>query len=182
MRPSILSVCFAFLCGLPLVTSAQQPEKKRYVVVPREEAFISVAVQPDCPIKFEDVRLLAWLDGGGSVDFQMRNVGSKPIRRVSYAYWNTCGTGGESAWPGKVTGEVIMPGQLAPLPAGGTHDEAVPLTEGLRGKLKFDGSLKAIIVLMVRRVEYADGTVYTDEALADKLRTLTEKIGDRVDW
>jgi hypothetical protein len=112
----------------------------------------------------------------------MRNVGGKPIRSVSYADWNTFGTGGHSGWSGKLSGEIVMPGQLVPLSDGDSQDEIVPLTEKLRSKLKLDGSMKAIIVLMIRRVEYADGTVYTDEAQSEKLSVLAEKIGGRVDW
>lgn len=182
MRPLISIVCLMSLCGLSLHTRAQQLERRRYVEVPRGEALISIAVQPDCPIQFENVRFLAGLGGGGGVDFRMRNVGSKPIRSVSYANWNTFGTGGYSGWPGKVTEEIVMPGQLVPLPAGDSQDEVVPLTEELRSNLKLDGSMKAIIVLMIRRVEYADGTVYTDETQAKKLSVLTEKIGALVDW
>lgn len=182
MRYFITTLCLPSLLALSQIAHAQQLEKHRYVVVPREEALISVAVQPDCPIKFENVRMLARLGGGGGVDFRMRNVGEKPIRSISYANWNTFGTGGWSGWPGKITDELVMPGQLVPLSTGDSQGEIIPLTEALRSKMKLGGSMKAVIVLMIRRIEYADGIVYEDQAQAERLRALMEKVGERVDW
>jgi hypothetical protein len=182
MRQLITTLCVSFLIALSHLTHAQELEKNRYVVVPREEALISVAVQPDCPIKFENVRLLARVGGGGGVDFRMRNVGDKPVRSISYAHWNTFGNGGWSAWPGEITHELVKPGQLVPLSAGDSPSEIIPLTKALRSKMKLGGSMKAVIVLMIRRVEYADGTVYEDQAQSEGLRALMEKVGKRVDW
>ena len=180
MRHLMPTLCLLPLFALPHIALAQRLERDRYVVVPREEALISVAVQPGCPISFENVRLLARLGGGGGVDFRMRNVGAKPIRSISYANWNTFGNGGWSGWPGKITDGPVLPGQL--VPAADSHSEIIPLTDPLRNKMKLGGSMKAIIVLMIRRVEYADGSVYEDQAQVERLRALMEKVGERVDW
>ncbi len=39
--------------------------KEKYVVVPPEHGLITVASQPDCPVQFEDVRILGNVEGGG---------------------------------------------------------------------------------------------------------------------
>jgi len=178
--------CLILLCGSEALGQSQQGErveKNRYVVVPREIVLTAVASQPDSPLQFENVKFLARINGGGGgVCFQLRNRGSKPIRSISFAVLSAPGGPRYSdGWSGKLTGEVVMPGQIVPLSSGDKQDEVVPLTEQLRDKLKIRGPMKAVTVLMVTDVEFTDGTTYNDEPTQKALETYLEGLSSRAD-
>lgn len=182
----IIASCLIFLCGSEAVSQSQQGErveKNRYVVVPREIILTTVVSQPDSPLQFENVKDLGRINGsGGGVCFQLRNRGSKPIRGVSFAVLSTSsGLWYSDGWSGKLTGEVVMPGQIVPLSNGDKRDEVVPLTEELRDKLKIRGPMRAVILLMVTAVEFTDGTTYNDELTQKALETYLEGLSSRAD-
>jgi len=173
-----LTGIWCLLVCVACAANAQQDNgrKQKYVLVPPEIGLATVASQPDCPLQFENVRLLAGVDGGGGPDFQLRNRGSKPIRSITYAWWTTEATGWGLGWPGKLTGEVIMPGQLMPEGEETGQYEIVPLTEELRDKLKLRGPMQAVVILMVVYVEFADGSVYNAKPTFKALRAYTNKL------
>lgn len=166
-----------FVCGVSTVNSQQslQREKNQYVVVPREVALPVIAFQPTCPLKFEKVVLLARIGGGVESSYQLRNQGTKPIRSFTIAYMNNNGTGGAWGWTAN-SGEMVKPGQIVPL-SEDDRAEIIPITEELRGKLKLREPMKMITVYMVERVEFFDGSVYTDEPTSKALQTYFENTG-----
>jgi hypothetical protein len=152
-------------------------QKQRYVLVPPELALITVASQPDCPLQFEDVKVLASVDGGvGGPDFRLRNRSSKPIRDLRYEWWTTEYSGAGGAWPRKVTSEVVMPGQLVPEGEEADKYEIIPLTEELRDKLKLRGPMRGVAILMVVKVTFADGTTYNAEPTLKALRAYVARL------
>lgn len=174
MRYVINIFCFVFACSTALVygQQANPQEKQEFVIVPSEQALVTVASQPDCPLQFEDARLLALTDGGETVTYYVRNRGAKPIRAF------TVGTTSSIwEWPGKATGKLLMPGQRLPEET----DAVVPLTDALRDKLKLQGPMRSLTVLIVRRVEFADGSVYSGEKTFNALRTFLNEIQRRWD-
>ena len=54
--------------------------------------------------------------------------------------------------------------------------EIVPLSDELRDKLQLKGSMRSVLVLMVIRVEYADGSVYNAESTYEALQKYTETL------
>jgi hypothetical protein len=56
----------------------------------------------------------------------------------------------------------VPPGELVLL-RGEDWTQIVPLTSELREKLKLQGPMQGLVILMVIRVEFTDGTVYDDE-------------------
>ncbi|MCA1620029.1 MAG: hypothetical protein LC795_12100 [Acidobacteria bacterium] len=175
--------CFARVAFLMILCAsaadAQQGggRKQQYVLVPPELGIAAVASQPDCPVQFENVRLLVNVNGRGEHDFRLRNRGKKPIRNVIYAWWSTEATGSTGAWFGKHTDEVVMPGQLVPLEGADKDYEIVPLTEELRDKLKLRGPERAgIVTFIVVKVTFADGTTYDAGQMSEALRAYTVKL------
>lgn len=134
--------------------------KRKYAVVPPEQALALVVNQPKSPIEFQDIKAVisvsGWDEGHIGYSFRLRNRSTKPIRAYTVSR-----SGGEYAVIADNPKDYIMPGQLAP-PFTKTNSEIVPLTDELRDKLKLRGEMKQIVMLMVVRVEYADGTVFDD--------------------
>jgi len=182
----IATFCLVSVCISSALSQSQQGErveKNQYVVAPREIALTAAVSQPDSPLQFENMKYLARINGGsGGLCFQLRNRGSKPIRSASFAVLSAPGGPWFSdGWSGKLTGEVVMPGQTVPLSNGDKQDEVVPLTEQLRDKLKLRAPMKAVIMLMVTAVEFTDGTTYNDEPVYKALEAYLEGLSSSAD-
>jgi hypothetical protein len=149
------------------------------VVAPAEWALPVIAVQPGCPIQFEDIKIISYVDGKGSggTSFRMRNRSAKPIRRLQSAWVGVEGSYFLDSWPRKITSALVMPGQLVPQYDAGEEEEAVPLTDETAKKTSLRGPMHAVIILMVVKVEFADGTTYNAEPLFKSLRAYGAKLG-----
>lgn len=170
----MIFLCLICACFVAPAYSQEpdQRQKPKYVVVPPEQVFLTIAYQPGCPLEFEEVKYLASLDGGGTPSFLVRNTGSKPIRSF------TVGTPGWTVtWSADYTKKLLPPGERV-APSGGGEVEVMPLSNELREKLQLKGPMRDLIVLMVVRVEYADGTVFGDETTYEALIKFVDKIID----
>lgn len=169
MKYRIALLCLVCL-SLAHSTTAQQPgqsKKQKFVVVPPEQVLMTVMSQPECSIQFEQLRFLASVDGGGaSAAFFVRNSGSKPIRELTIG-----GPDWTETWSVEFTKKLLMPGERA---FEGNRVEIVPLTDKLRETLKLNGPMRAILVVMVIEVKYADGTTYDARAVHEALKKYSE--------
>ena len=174
MKRYFLILCSSYIC---IASVFGQNGESKYVEAPREIVLQVIAVQPGCPIKFEDVRHFVGVEGGGSNSYQLRNIGTKPIRSITVA-----STTGAINTYSREKGVLVMPGQLVPdlIPVckGCGEREVIPLTNELREKLKLKGTMQTIIVLMITNVEFIDGTKYNDEKTFNALNNLLEEAGE----
>lgn len=165
-KSKIFILYFICLCSVGTL-SAQQVEKQEkasYVVIPREISLPVIASQPDCPVQFERVRLVRGIGKErGTVAFQLRNQGTKPVRGVSFAVAYSHGGGWMDSRPTTLAAPWIMPGELVPLGGENEVEVIIPLTEELRDKLKLRGWMQVVAVFMIVSVSFADGTTYNDE-------------------
>lgn len=150
----------------------EKTEPWLFVEVPRDVILPVVAVQPNCPIRFEQIRYLAGVKGGGITSYRLRNVGLKPIRRFIVATTD----GSEFEW-WRDSGELVSPGAIVPQ-SDDPRVKVVQLTDKLRTDLKFQGPMKGILVLMVVSVEFADGTKFSDEATYEGLKFFMDKTSE----
>ena len=158
---------------LPCIVFGQQerPEQGKYVVAPKENTLITVASQHDCPLRIEEVQLL--LNTEVTWDFrfryQVRNAGSKSIKRFRLAFLTSEGTGG-TINDRRLNGRELLPGQSI-LPDTTTAGASiVPLTEGLAKQMKLGPPMKMVVVILVEKVEFADGSIYSDESASLAVR------------
>lgn len=172
-----VAICFMLInMTLVGVASGQGTKERlieRVVIVPPDIVLPVIANQPDCPLQIEDIKLFGYISGGGGgPSYKVRNKGTKPIRSYTIGAWNSAGTGWEVELP--VNGG-LFPGQVSS-PGGGGEVEVVELTESLRNQLNLRGEMQAIVVFMVVRVEYTDGSVYNSEPVYKALKTHLDKI------
>lgn len=171
----LVFILLAFACS----TTAQQlpsPTSQKFVIVPPEQVLMTVMSQPECSIQFEQVRFLASVEGGGaSASFVVHNNGVKPIREFTIG-----GPDWTMTWSERFTKKLLMPGERA---FEGKNDvEIVRLTDELRHKLELNGPMKAILVVMVIEVKYADGTTYDARPAHQALRKYSEGLSSlRID-
>jgi hypothetical protein len=165
-------ICLA-LFGVAFGQSPQGHATRRAVVIPPDVALPVVASQPDSPLQIEDVRLFKYVNGGSVAQtFKVRNSGTKAIRSYTVGAWNSVGTGWEIEQPVSGGG---LPGQTSS-PEDGGEAEVVELTEKLRNELDLRGGMKTVVVFMVVRVEYTDGSTYNNQSVYEALKTHLDKI------
>jgi hypothetical protein len=169
---TLLFLCAGAVSGQDRVSQ----EKVRAVMIPRQVGLVTIAYQPDCPLHFENVKFLAGVNGGGLTSYDLRNSGTKPIRKI------TIGDSRGSKWSWNVASQhgPIFPGQLFPR-SDEDWIEVVPLTDELRDKLKLRGPLKGLLVLMVIRVDFMDGTFYDDELVYGAMRSYIDDVQTKVE-
>ena len=172
-RLAICSVLISLaLVGVAFGQGTKQLEIQRVVIVPASIGLPVIVDQPDCPLQIEEPRLFKSISGGGGGEsYKVRHKGTKPIRSYTIATWNTAGTGWEVE---KLVKGNLVPGQVATLV--GNEVEFVDLTEGLRDQLELNGEMQAIVMFMVLRVEYVDGSIYDGKPLYEALKRHLDKI------
>ena len=73
---------------------------------------------------------------------------------------------------------LVLKGEVASI--GGEEEvEIIPLNDELRTKFKLmDRPMGGVVVLMVVRVEFVDGTVFSDEKASKALEAYFKKLGE----
>ena len=159
------------------MSMAQKSEKSKAVVIPNEIYLVSIAAQPDCPIRIEKAVMAKMLDGTERPFYEARNIGNKPITFYQVDAVGSDGGGISAIWPYKRTQVSVLPGEISPSNINDGSVEFVPLTEELKNKLKLNtGKLSAIVVFMVVKVEFQDGTTYDVTHLVDNLEEYVRKL------
>lgn len=152
---------------------------RQYVEVPREIIIQGIANQPGSPIKFENVKFLAGVNGGSTNCYNLRNVGTKPIVSVTVYSSNRA----ENTYGFSKSGKILMqPGEMMSESVSNIKNEIVPLTDDLRTKLNLNGKLKGIMMLMVVNVEFADGTTFSDETTRKALEKYNFEVSDALEF
>jgi len=153
-------------------------ERKQAAVVPRELSLPVVAVQPGSPLEFEEITGYSFVGGGGMTGYRLHNRGTKPIRSYMVADCYLANFGCDSAEI--VLKHPLLPGDRLPRPE--EEDEAeddtdiLPLTDELRAKVRLQpGPMTNITVIMVVRVKFTDGTMYSDEKTFKAVQAYMEK-------
>jgi hypothetical protein len=176
----IVILCLVTLFAGKATCGQQDGIKKvHFVVVPPEHMLLAIASQPDCPLQFEKAQIL--LEVGGpqwGAAYKVRNRGTKPIRSFTTSLLTSWGTGG-TLGSGKPLESLIMPGQLAPC-EDDPESDIIPLTDELRDRLRLREPMKAVMVLLVDRVVFADGTTYTFESTHRALLNYFDELDSRV--
>ncbi len=162
------------------VTQDGAQEKIRGFRVPRENILPVIAYQPDSPIEFLKVETLAGVESSGWQQYRFRNRSSKPIKAYKIATMFTAGTGSSIGFEASSPQGYFLPGETYPkdnaLESEPTQVEIVPLTEALRKEKKLKG-MKAVLIFLVVKVEFADGTVFDDEKTYQALAKFFEDYG-----
>lgn len=182
MRYLTIALSLLLVCASSPIRGqeATQPYKLEGFVVPGAIMQPTIASQPDSPLQFEDVKHVKFITTGGSgTVFRLRNRGTKPIRAYTVAELTTTGLSWDSSWPHSLTEKLLLPGETIPRQGEDSEVEIVPMTKELRAKLP--EQMEALNVLMVVRVEFADGSVYSDEQTYKALQAYFKNVAFAVE-
>ena len=178
MRFLALLFVVSFSCAV-YGQDALKSQKRQAFIMPSEMMLPVVASQPGCPLTFENVRSIFYIDGAGTAEtFNLRNVGNKPIRDFTVAAYTSYGGMWSKSRPQIELQRLVLTAEAASV--GGEEEvEIIPLNEVLRTKFKLtDRPMGGVVVLMVVRVEFADGSVFSDEKASKALEAYFKKLGE----
>jgi hypothetical protein len=175
-------ILFIFAVILSAATFAfSQTKKTQFVIEPTDQVMLLVSSSPECPVLIEDP--IRFLNIGAPWDmrykFQITNRAQKPIVSVSVVHWTSLGTGGTLAHFTKLANGELAPGVTQSINGITVKDEVIPLTDELRNRIDLQGPLKAVVVLMVERVQFSDGSVYSAEKNSKALSRYFESLDTR---
>lgn len=147
-------------------------EKIHLYRIPVENVLPVFAYQPDSPIEFLKAESWGSLEGGGFQQYHFRNRSSKAIKSYKVSVLNTSGGGSSIEFEASSQAGYLMPGEEYPrkneLDSDPGRVEVVPLTDKLRREKKLNG-MKAVVIFIVIKVEFADGTVFDNEKIYNAL-------------
>lgn len=169
-------VFFILLASASQIRSQQADfhNKQQYVVVPSDIIMLAVAAQPDCPLAIENAKLLKSADGNSKwgVSYSLRNVGSNPIKTFTAVIWTSDGAGGTLERPTQLQRQFLLPGQVIKA----DEEDVISLTDELRKKLGLQPPMRAIAVVMIEKVLFADGSIYVAETTSQALLNYFESL------
>jgi hypothetical protein len=179
MRRLYLAVIILVCCSFSAYGQQKAGGPEKYVEVPRENALVLVAQQPECPLRIENAAFLVKADATDNIiRHTIRNISSKPVRRFTVLAYNSYATGGTLGNRTLDSDMLLMPGETLEVGESGKTYELVPMNDKVRDALKPEkgAGMRAFWVLMVDRVVFADGTVYEDKKAAQEFIKLLESM------
>src|SRR2546421_11405078 len=108
------AICLLLMCTLSVLgqDSRDNKETAQYIVVPRDRVLMTVASQPDCPLRIEEAVLLMRVDKAGIIQrYKVRNVSSKPISFFTVVSYGATGAGGTLRNILYGSGRLLMPAE-----------------------------------------------------------------------
>ena len=162
------------LLELLVLANLQQAsdKKERGYLMPSEDLLVVIANQPEAPIEFLRAFCVGFPEGGGWEAYQIRNRSGKAISRYDIATINSEGSYAERSTELSDPAHYFFPGQIRPREL--NYDE-VPLTAKLRAEHHLDGKMKRIIVFMIVKVEFADGSKFDATRQYESLKVFFER-------
>ncbi len=172
-------VSFVFVLSAVFGVDAQSKTSRdrSYVMVPSAEITLAIVAQPGAPVRIEDPKLFMNMQTHDfEISYNVRNVGTKAISSVTPVMWTSYGTGG-TLNPHPATG-VLEPGAIIKTSA---PEQVTELTAELRNELGWKGRMKGLLIVMIERVTFADGTTYLDVDASNALLHYFEVLSDKLE-
>lgn len=188
MRKLTIAICIIATSISNVVAQEIQPttqrslaveEKLRFFLCPRENILPVIAFQPDSPIEFLKAEYYYGLTSSGFDRYKIRNRSAKTIKSFKIATVTSAGTGSSEYYKADWGAGRMLPGEEAPRERNASYPsqmEIVPFTEQLRESKKLQG-MEGVVIFMVVRVEFEDGTTYSDEKTYNSLKEFFEENG-----
>lgn len=160
----LLVLLFIFPPVIALSGQSTQQSPDQCFDVHGETIHPVIAYQSDCPIEFTKVRVVGCLGGGNWYMYQIRNRSMKPIIAYTINTITSAGTGNEASFIADTKREQLMPGEIRPTSMEKSwRVTIVPNPDKLKPKSNANNIMKGIVIYMIRRVEFADGSIYNGE-------------------
>ncbi len=171
------AVTLITLCLLVTANTGQKAKVNKEIkgfIVPRETNLPLVVSQPDCPLLIKDIELHGYLRGGSAPFFKVVNQGTKIITGYEIAYLTGDGNGGGS-W--STTNEMVQPGETMFFDKERTDTHIASITESkeILKNMRIGEEMKGIMIFMIVRLKYVDGSVYEDEKVYKYLKLYLDK-------
>lgn len=154
----------------------KRSEAKEYFVEPRESVLPVLASQPSCPLELANLEFHHYKGGGGVQNYTVRNRSAKPIIRFVIATVSFAGGGSLDDIVARSRNEWLVPGESWPRKSDDLNATAMSITDDTRSQYGIGPPMKGIVIYLVVRVEFSDGSIYDDEPMYRELKALFENI------
>ena len=169
-----ISVALAILMGTWAAAQSTPQQKTLSQSTSPNKEIVLIASQPTAPIRIESASLVStpshdkW-----TISFELRNVGTKPVRRIIPGLWTSLATGG-TLQPQPETGD-LQPGAVLKITSTYGSDRNEPPSEP-----PIDVVPKVLIVLSIEDVTFTDGMTYSDHSTSKALMSYFENVSDKL--
>lgn len=148
--------------------SVMSQERIKYETVPDHMVLVAIASQTSCPLKIEDATFLKRTDQPGVlIKYKLRNISNKSIEFVSVMIQYSGGSGGNSTPMPRVK-KILLPNETL-------ESVSEPIDYEIVGVYRSDQKssaseeLKTLIILLVDKVQFSDGSIYEAPQTLDAL-------------
>ena len=171
-------ILFSYLFSVESAQQANRQTTPRYAAVPPENVLLTIAAQPECPIRIENLRLLYNLDTNQlSYSFEIRNRGTQPVTGFFLDAWFANGTGGTIIYDWEKQNKTLMPGRSA-TELEIDERQIVPLSKDVKERMQLKSGMRMVVVLIVRYVNFSDGLSWNALKTSDALSEYFIKLGE----
>jgi hypothetical protein len=138
----------------------------RFVEITSDAALITIGVQPNCPLRIENPKLVFDLETREfRLLYSVRNISDKAIESFTISKWNVGGGGGDLRTPSRkllLPGEIFIVGDADP-------EKIIPLNDKLKKRIGLRDGLHTIIILLIKEVRSTERRIYEIDNTEDKL-------------
>lgn len=170
-------VLLFMILGFVLVSYGQKKSvEEKFVEIPSDTVLLTIANQPNCPIKIEKAKILFSLDNRAMrIVYELRNTSDKAIKNFALSKWHLGGGGGDLASITLDSNNLLLPGQMRAI--GESKNIVIfPLDENLRKELDLKKEMVSVIVLFVKEVWFVDRTKYENETMLDNFIDFSNRV------
>lgn len=165
MKKMILTAIVLILTSV--LYGQEKVVKERFVEIPPEKVLLTIANQPNCPIKIEKARLLFNLDSREMrFVYELRNSSDKKIRNFVLSKWHLGGGGGDLSSVNLDSNNLLLPNQTK-IMGEPENSIIIPLNEASRNELQLKTGMTSVVILFVKEVWFQDKTRYENEKTLD---------------
>lgn len=138
------------------------------------QQIVLIASQPNAPIRIDAVSLVSTPNNDKwTLSFELRNVGTKPVRRIIPGLWTSLATGG-TLEPQPATGD-LQPGAVLKITSIQASHTSTQTSDPPAETFP-----KVLLVVSIEEVTFADGTRYSDNSTSKALMKYFESVTDKI--
>lgn len=169
MRILVFPILFILLVA-PIVSGQ---ERIRLVKVPVEVVPVLV-MQQDCPLRIESAEFLLRENAPGSlISYRVRNISSKSVRSLVVSSVSI--GGGGSTWSLTLDDQRLLAPKRTLSSLRNSDYEVIPFGEKSAESPNSSALLKAVWIVMVEEVVFADGSRFNAKNLSKSLQTFLDE-------
>ncbi len=173
-KPAWVFVAFLILT---VISEGFAQEKKRVYEVPPEYVSVLLVSDPDCPLQLSNPRFLKYEKGTFEKVYSLANVSDKPVIRFQIKELSWLGGQESTKNSTLVKGQKFLPQENFSTLSNEDQLEFLEFNEKVFRDQELRTRPKDIWIVIVTKVEMADGTIYDISSKYEDVERFVKKLG-----